>query len=434
MIMATVDVLNKAGAKQDLIDLIRADFATAFEVWSPALAANVNFNVRFEILDQTTSGRLQGRPALMVPVGTIDGMRVLEGAASYELRTGIDLGTEHDIVIQADIDYLLNSVYFGNNSVPDRVSAVSAFLHELGHGIGFVGWRDHTTGILPGAYQTPFDMHILMKDGFPYFEGVNAAKVYGGPVPLTYGNMFHLGNPAPKPGADLVDDLMNGVIFKAATAYPISDLVLAILADLGIGTRNSDSLTAPQSGQTLKAGAGFDSVSFNTESSGYTFSYDAGELSVSNLSASYNADIIDAERIVFTDKTLALDLDGSAGQSYRIYVAAFGRAPDTAGLTFWTGAMDGGISLKDLAHSFISSPEFNGRYGENSTSRDYIRLIYENVLDRQPDESGYLFWTGAMDDGLTREDLLISFSESPENKANTIGTISNGIWLDSHLA
>ena len=434
MITYTIDVFNKAGAEQDLLDLVLADFATAFHAWSSALAADVNFSVRFEILDQTISGRFQGGPASTVNIGEMEGGTVWEGAASYELRTGLSSGMEYDILVQADIDHLRNAVYFGNNVVPDRVSAVSTIIHELGHSIGFVGWRDYTTGILPGDYQSPFDSHILMKAGFPYFEGVNAAKVYGGLVPLTYGNMFHLGNSEPNPGTDLVDDLMNGVVFKFATDYTISDLDLAILADLGIGTRNSDSLAAPLSGRTLKAGAGFDSVSFDTESSGYTFSYNAGALSVSKASASYSASITDAERIAFTDRILALDIDGNAGQSYRIYEAALDRAPDTAGLTFWTGAMDEGMSLKDLAYSFISSPEFAGRYGQNHASRDYILLIYENVLDREPDEAGYLFWAEAMDDGLTRGDLLLSFSESPENKANIIGAISSGIWLDNHMA
>ena len=58
----------------------------------------------------------------------------------------------------------------------------------------------------------------------------------------------------------------------------------------------------------------------------------------------------------------------------------------------------------------------------------------QDNLPPQADEAGYLFWGRAMDDGLTREDLLLSFSESPENKASIMGAISSGIWLNDHLA
>ncbi|CAH1673391.1 conserved hypothetical protein [Hyphomicrobiales bacterium] len=434
MIKYTIDVINEAGAEQALLDLVLADFATAFQAWSSVLTANITLSVRFEILNQTISGRFQGGPASTLNIGKKDGLTVWEGAASYELRTGLNSGKEYDILVQANINHLRDAVYFGSNIEPDKVSAVSTIVHELGHGIGFVGWRDDTTGLLPGDYQSPFDSHIIMKDDLPYFDGVNAIKAYGGLVPLTQGNLFHLGNSAPKPGADLVDDLMNGVVFKFATDYPISDLDLAILADLGIGTRNSDILAAPLSGQMLNAGAGFDTITFDAGSVDYTFSYIEDTLAVSGQSAPYSATIAGAERITFTDRILALDIDGHAGQSYRIYKAALDRSPDAAGLTFWTAAMDDGMSLTDLAYSFVSSPEFVARYGQKPTNERYVQLLYENILGRQTDEAGYDFWVGAMDDGLTMEDLLLGFSESLEGKAVVIGEISNGIWLNAQIA
>ena len=136
--------------------------------------------------------------------------------------------------------------------------------------------------------------------------------------------------------------------------------------------------------------------------------------------------LVEVERFQFSDVTLALDIDGVAGQAYRIYKAAFDRAPDLAGLGFWINAMDKGAALTGVADGFIGSTEFQSRYGAASDT-DFIRLLYENVLDRQPDAGGYQFWQDAMGRGLSREGLLIEFSESPENKANVAGLIANGI-------
>jgi hypothetical protein len=76
----------------------------------------------------------------------------------------------------------------------------------------------------------------------PYFTGLNAEDVFGGPVPLTIGNLYHVGNPS-GPGAGLEvypGDLMNGNIFYRGTRYDISTLDAAIFADLGLTTNLTD--------------------------------------------------------------------------------------------------------------------------------------------------------------------------------------------------
>ena len=132
------------------------------------------------------------------------------------------------------------------------------------------------------------------------------------------------------------------------------------------------------------------------------------------------------ERALFQDGFFAFDTAGNAGQAYRIYKAAFDRAPDLDGLGYWISVMDGGAALAEVAGGFIGSNEFQSRYGTASDT-DFIRLLYENVLDRQPDAEGYGYWQDAMSLGLSREGLLIQFSESPENKSNVAGLIANGI-------
>lgn len=138
------------------------------------------------------------------------------------------------------------------------------------------------------------------------------------------------------------------------------------------------------------------------------------------------------ERIAFANSTLALDIDGNAGQAYRVYQAAFNRTPDNNGLKFWIGAMDQGASLHDVAAGFINSAEFQALYGSNPGNDQFVTRLYSNVLHRAADAGGYNYWLGLLDQKLiSKTDALVQFSESPENQAGVIGVIQNGIELFS---
>src|SRR5438876_338634 len=81
--------------------------------------------------------------------------------------------------------------------------STSVMLHELGHARGFNGWRDLSNGSLPGNYMSTFDRYVSFNGSEFYFNGPAAVAAHGGPVPLTYGNIFHVGNAAGSgPGQD----------------------------------------------------------------------------------------------------------------------------------------------------------------------------------------------------------------------------------------
>ncbi|MDF3414742.1 DUF4214 domain-containing protein [Sulfitobacter sp. M57] len=138
------------------------------------------------------------------------------------------------------------------------------------------------------------------------------------------------------------------------------------------------------------------------------------------------------ERIGFNDGVLALDLDGNSGQAYRLYQASFDRTPDLEGLEFWVQQLDSGaLSLEEVAEQFLTSAEFTGTYGQNDALGDseFIGLLYENVLERSPDAAGYDFWLGQAEQDVGRDQILVSFSESGENKQLVAPSIDDGIWF-----
>src|SRR4030095_3774097 len=57
------------------------------------------------------------------------------------------------------------------------------------------------------------DRHASLHGSDLFFNGASAVALYGGPVPITYGNPHPLGNEAPRSGSDLLPDLMNGIVF-----------------------------------------------------------------------------------------------------------------------------------------------------------------------------------------------------------------------------
>ena len=105
----------------------------------------------------------------------------------------------------------------------------------------------------------------------------------------------------------------------------------------------------------------------------------------------------------------------SQSKVVRLYSAAFGRIPDVAGFAFWADVARQRSSLTAIAAQFQASPEFTLRYGPDLDNEAFVRLLYANVLDRAPDSGGLAYWLAQLDTTLTRNQILVAFSESPEN-------------------
>ncbi len=106
------------------------------------------------------------------------------------------------------------------------------------------------------------------------------------------------------------------------------------------------------------------------------------------------------------------------GPLRRLYRAYFLRDSDSTGLAFWSSKVQAGWTLASISDHFAGSGEFINRYGSLS-DRDFVTMVYSNVLGRRPDSGGYAYWTGRLRSGLSRGAMMIGFSESPEYKQLT---------------
>ena len=278
----------------------------------------------------------------------------------------------------------------------------STALHEIGHAIGLAHNFD------PGSIMYPYD---------------------NGTITLGSGDI-----------ADIQS-------LYGATPRPVSAVIN--------GTSGDDTLQGSSENNTIDAGAGSDRIH---PGGGYDIVFGGDGLDFTLLDGNYRdyvvvvagdtagtvdtrlfgSDDLDAydhvERLVFYDGVLATDVDGTngAGAVYRIYQAAFDRTPDVGGLTYWTEQADKAMSTIEMAARFIDSDEFRHLYGSSSPpAEQFITLIYRNVLHRDPDQGGHDFWTGQLAHGMSEAEMLARFADSAENRADVIGAISNGIWLNT---
>jgi hypothetical protein len=218
--------------------------------------------------------------------------------------------------------------------------------------------------------------------------------------------------------------------FRGGSAHPISytaqvSEVTAADQGLNYGTDFRDVNPFSALGDFFDGRGDLDVITFQSPSSAYQIGVQGDSRSVVN-----GVDLINTERLEFSDYTLALDLAGTAGQVYRLYQAAFDRQPDLAGLSYNVNSVDNGMNdIRSMAQYFSNSAEFRALYGPNISNAEYTDTLYTNVLGRSPDAGGYQYWNTQLNSGLSRGEMLLLFSDSDENVALIAPQIDGGIWL-----
>ena len=204
-------------------------------------------------------------------------------------------------------------------------------------------------------------------------------------------------------------------------------LIGGLAGDVLLGNDGNDRLMGNGGNDLLDGGMGRDSALFGGARAEYVIGLGAQGRHVVTHAAGAVDQLAGIERLVFADRTVALDLDGNGGQVYRLYRAAFDRAPDLAGLGYWIGISDAGASLASLANGFVRSAEFAYLYGAAPGNGALVDRLYEHVLDRGADAAGRAYWVDLLERHvLSAADVLAAFSESAENKAAVAAVVGLG--------
>lgn len=196
-----------------------------------------------------------------------------------------------------------------------------------------------------------------------------------------------------------------------------------------VGTGGHDTLYGTRADDIVDGGAGVDTFMLEGRRDEYRVELAGGAVRVTDLLGYDGVDTLrNVERLSFDGGDwISFETSGYPAEAYRLYQAAFDRTPDAAGLGFWIGHMSDGLSLHAVADAFVASAEFRALYGAQASNAEIVTALYANVLDRAPDASGFANWVGALDSkALALADVLVAFSESPENAVQVIGSLQAG--------
>ena len=236
------------------------------------------------------------------------------------------------------------------------------------------------------------------------------------------------------------DNLLEGPETLTFTSEGVS--VSTTVVDTSAGSSLAQEIQAGSQGGTIMLSAGPDRVTGSSErdiafingsSEDYSIQIQ-GDKAFIQQASSLNIDtLVNVERVQFSDKSVALDIEGVPGQAYRIYKAAFGREPDLEGVGFWISRMEEqDWDLIEVSARFIDSNEFRASYGTNPSDAQYLTKLYENVLGRVPDLGGYNWWLNELETNpnKTRAKVLADFAEGAENQSVTAELVVQGISYD----
>lgn len=324
------------------------------------------------------------------------------GNGVYARRFGAD-GSPIDLQ-----EFSLNQLRAGEQTSPD-VTAL--------RGGGFAAaWVD----VDPDGHAS-IEMRVLPGSAVVAPEG--SANQGGGATDVS--------TPAPEPvvttPVTTTPVTTSPVVSTPVTTAPVTSAPVTTTPKPVTSTPVTSSPSAPVATTPAKVVGmdGVDTVAFGGKASAYTISKSGSDFLLTTSTGSSTM-LSNVERLQFSDKTVALDIDGNAGEAYRLYQAAFDRTPDKAGLGFWINVLDGGHDLHQVAEGFVGSAEFASLYGAQASDTQFVDALYQNVLHRTPDAGGYDFWVQALHRA-DRADVLVEFSESAENQAQVIGSIQHGI-------
>ena len=177
--------------------------------------------------------------------------------------------------------------------------------------------------------------------------------------------------------------------------------------------------------------AGVDTYTVGGASTEYTVTKTTGKIELdSTLATNVEFNLADHERVVFTDKAIAYDAAGRAGDVYALLAAALGTADVTKAYTgVGIRLADTGWTNKQLAEALLATDIYKTDAGGVS-NETFIKHVYKNVFGTDATLTQVTDYTAWMTNSkLSQADVLVAASELAafETTIGLVGLATTGI-------
>ena len=193
------------------------------------------------------------------------------------------------------------------------------------------------------------------------------------------------------------------------------------LGSVGLG-QNTFTAVAAASGEAASAAATSGVFALPTTDPEGVSTADISSLDLSKvLGSGYKLQFLPGtEAVQAVDGTLSVGPDTNQALVQRLYAGLLGRGSDPGGLANYSEALSAGATPGSVASTLLSSAEYAADHGTQTDSQ-YLNSLYQGLLGRAPDPSGFSTYTNALAAGATRADVAVTIANSPEAKTYNAG-------------
>ncbi|ATQ76880.1 hypothetical protein CR152_21905 [Massilia violaceinigra] len=351
--------------------------------------------------------------------------------------------TAQEIAMAQALTFMGDLVKDGSHSwdlvARTRTNLPDAALYDL---FSFQAIEGVTYDIFSHSYFDPFLIKV--------YDNLGRAIAVDTEVPGDYGMDYLPKFVAPYSGIMYVEAGWNqgaADINKEASLNIYADLDTAPKPTNTLtGTANPDRFEATPSNDIVDGRGGIDTMAYSGKRADYTIVKNGSAFTISSQVTKDGTDSLRSiENLVFSDG--AYDM-GYGDLTQALYIAYFGRAADLGGLksfqtqlaslaapssaTELSARYTKDASVKYLIDSFGASAESKALY--SGDTKTFVKAVFNNVLNRDPQQAGLEFWTKAIDSGsLTRANASLSILAGAQTNTSAQG-VNDALLVNNKIS
>jgi hypothetical protein len=214
-----------------------------------------------------------------------------------------------------------------------------------------------------------------------------------------------------------VSDLMN-------TVYDTVNFQITEVADvLQYGDAGNNSFDGFATGYTgIDGGDGVDTVNYDMESENASFTLNSNNPYLKIKSQTNSDKLSNIERLYFTDKAYALDLDGNTGIAAKVIIASFGADKLSTYMATVLTLVDAGYTLDGLCDVVVQKGLIESlALAGSSDMSSFVEYVYGNVVGRELNAFEAAMMENISTGGSTKAELL-KLAVQTDNVASQITT------------